>query len=328
MSSIQKPTQTPVSPIQPTGPEPTQNDATQTQSSSTPAGPSVNLPPVPQPNSGAPVSTSLDALVSPENVPPPSSTEPTVAQRGARIWNNFRRADRDTHQAAAAEAFGLPRNWHIYRSSSMSAYAPIYGMIEVSAERHGLRPEFLQAVIMGEGLSGFIDNQRELGASYAPDIEIDGYQYLGTDEIGDPAHLQALVDEGGLDSSVANRVTPYSVVNELGENKTTARVRGYEAAIELVASELHRRRDQILGYANTQGVDLTTMPGYPGYAEDFLTYAQYNNPSVARDAVNRPEVYLRPWSGPERTDERNVRYNTMVRLATADWYRRARVYTP
>ncbi len=214
----------------------------------------------------------------------------------------------------------------------MARFAPIYGMIEDSATRHGLSAEFLHAVVMGEGLSDFIDGERQIGAGYDADIEIDGYNNLGLDEIGDPAHVQRLVREAGLDPAVAARIgTPYTVTNELGESKRSAPVEGYAAAIELVAAELHHRRDAILAYARTNGFDVETFPtrdGYDGFAVDYLTYAAFNNPSVAQAAVRDAARYMRAYTGAPRDDQANVRYNTLVRLVTADWYRRAGVYDP
>jgi hypothetical protein len=202
-------------------------------------------------------------------------------------------------------------------------------MIADSAQRHGLKPEFLHAVVMGENLNGFIDRRREDGIAFDPDTEIDAFQSLGLDEIGDPDHIQALIDEAGLDPAIRDKITSYTAANELGEQKTTGTVRGYAAAIELVAAELHYRRDKVVASARAQGIDLSTFPtreGYEGFAVDFLTYAAFNNPSVARDALADPATYLRVYDRVPRGDQRNVRYNALLRLVTADWIRRAGVY--
>ncbi|MEO1171352.1 MAG: hypothetical protein AAFX94_04770 [Myxococcota bacterium] len=223
------PTPTVQPPVHTTGAEGEQ-PVPQTAATPVPADGVTGAPFAPATAGTPPVSSLIPGLVNPHLPGPPVvlaqatgpatapasgvATDP-IAVRGRQVFNNFRalRNQVGTFQAEAQAEHGLPpRNWYIWRSPSMAPYAPIYGMIDDSARRHGLNPEFLHSVVMGEGLHGFIDAEREAGNPYDPNIEIDAYQNLGLDEIGDPAHVQRLIDEAGLDPAVAAQIgTPYSV---------------------------------------------------------------------------------------------------------------------
>jgi hypothetical protein len=100
-------------------------------------------------------------------------------------------------------------------------------------------------------------------------------------------------------------------------------VEGYESAIEFIAAELHSRRDWILNYCTTNGLAVSAADSDK---VDFLTYARYNNKDVSIAAANNLSHYMRKYVGTERSDQENVRFNTLLKLATADWIKELRVY--
>jgi len=248
-----------------------------------------------------------------------------TASIGEQIWENFARvtsAQKQAAQSSSTDKWGVtPADWYIYRAKGMKQYAPVYEFLHESAERHALSSEFLHAVVMGEGLHLFIEDLRASGARYSPSQAIDAFQYLGADEIG--VTIDELIDNGYIEQKHKGNITPQHAINELGENKVSATITGFETAIEVVAAELHSRRDWILDHVRTNALAVDTSDTD---AVDFLTYAAYNNQSVAVEAAVRITQYMRVYTRAERTDQRNVRFNTLKRLSTADWYKAARVY--
>jgi hypothetical protein len=241
------------------------------------------------------------------------------------IWKNFKAvttAQKAKAQQAAKDKWGVtPNDWYIYRTSNMEQYSPIYGFISESAQRHALSPEFLHAVVMGEGLHLFIEQQRKAGTPYQASTAIDAYQYLGTDAIG--SSIDELIRDGYIDKSHKTNISPKKVVNELGEEKVSAVVAGYETAVEAVAAELHWRKDWILSYISRNALKVDTADSD---VVDFLTYATYNRMTVGTEAAKNTAHYMRKYSGTERTDQMNVRFNTLKRLCVSDWYKAVKVY--
>lgn len=109
----------------------------------------------------------------------------------------------------------------------------------------------------------------------------------------------------------------------MNQPKVSALVSGYETGIEIVAAELHSRRDWITDYIAKNALMVDTSDSD---TVDFLTYATYNNMSVGMDAAKNIKSYMRKFTGSERSDQSNVRFNTLKRLATSDWYKNAKVY--
>ena len=181
-------------------------------------------------------------------------------------------------------------------------HRPIYGMIRDAAARHGLTPEFLLAAFMGEGvfLIKFLERgglttlpfaateeefvgERDLGADWIADnlvdfagdpIDVPGSAIGRTDLLEHPdIGLQHLLEHGYIDPARFNHThldQIYGFTNEAGVAHFTARFRGWERAIELIAGLLHARLDQILVDANRPPAEL------PEQTLEFLSYVRYH----------------------------------------------------
>jgi len=175
-------------------------------------------------------------------------------------------------------------------------YSRMYGLIRDAAARHRLSPEFLLVVLMGEGVYDHFLGATGFGP-FDPLEELSGTGDLGLDwiadnlrdDVGNPVHaangqttdqlshpdigLQVLTDDGYIDSARFNRsqlrhIDAYT--NEAGTRHFTADVKGWEAAIELVAAELHARLDDMLITA------VRARAEFPQESLELLSYARYN----------------------------------------------------
>ena len=217
-------------------------------------------------------------------------------------------------------------NLFIFRSAVMADYAPIYGFIRASAGRHGFAPEFLHTVFMGEGVGGDIglieSNRAHVPRiAFTPAQVISGFGGLGLDDIQDT--LPALIAANYLDASFAGVLThPQDVHNEIGELKHTADVVGWEAAVELVAAELHSRLDAMLAFCAANGVAITTEE-----QRRYLTYIRFNTGlATSQDHALHLNDRLKKWTGTRPTDGMSGRFNTLQRIAIAEWYEASGVY--
>jgi hypothetical protein len=178
-------------------------------------------------------------------------------------------------------------------------YSRMYGMVRDAAARHRLSPEFLLVVLMGEGVYEHlapINASPPLGP-FDPAEELSGTDALGLDwiadnlrdDVGNPVRaangqttdqlshpdigLQVLIDDGYIDSPRFNRsqlLRVHAFTNEAGTRHFTADVKGWEAAIELVAAELHARLDDMLITA------VRARAEFPQESLELLSYARYN----------------------------------------------------
>lgn len=105
---------------------------------------------------------------------------------------------------------------------------------------------------------------------------------------------------------------------------TPARIAGFDSAIELVAATLDKSRKDILSYAKKEGVSIDEESQKD--IVEFLTYANFNRPSTARDAVNNLDSYTQKYQYKERNDQTNVRFNTMLRMSTSQMIKELGVY--
>jgi hypothetical protein len=215
-------------------------------------------------------------------------------------------------------------NLWIYRVASMEPYSIIYGHIVESAGRHGFAPEFLHAVVMGEGLGGspgWLEAMHTSGIPYDPTQSIDSYAVLGLDQIA--ATKSGLVSGKYLDASfLSNIVDQLPGTNERGLVTHPADILGYETAIELIAAELHSRLDAMQAHLATLSMAATTER-----EKRFAAYVRYNTDlSSAQAIVGNLAANLTKWSGARPPDESNARYNTLRRLAISEWYEASGVY--
>lgn len=247
----------------------------------------------------------------------------------------------------AKAAWGLPfvNRWVIYvpdtadtraKTGAMKDYGRIHGFIRASAGRHGLAPEFLQAVVLGENLVGHIEykwNRPGPPLPFVLDEVISGFTFLGLDRIWDSALVLGAdhyIDETRFGH---NALTNYSTFENPEDHSTaqTADPIGWEAGVEFVAAELHARRDWMLGVL---GKPLNRISEQQNR---FLAYARYVSSEGTSTAVARQmTTLLTPWEGPPpppATDHdilpvivTRVRYKCLQRLAVADWLEKSQIY--
>jgi hypothetical protein len=243
------------------------------------------------------------------------------------IWAQMLGIDPNEYKSKAKPTWNVTvLSLFIFRIAAMAAYARIYGYIRAAASRHGFAPEFLHAVYMGEGIGGdggLIEDHRKNGVPYADREPICGFLEMGLDDI--EVNAPALEASGYLDHEISVRLTnPHTHPNEEKppRNVRTADVVGWEAGAEMVAAELHSRLDQMLAYCTSQGITITTEEELR-----FLAYMRFNV-SLPTAQGHADHIYerMRPWVGPEPTDQMDERFNTLQRLAITKWYELAQVY--
>jgi hypothetical protein len=246
----------------------------------------------------------------------------------------------------ATVAWGLPfvNRWIIYvpdtaetrrKTGAMKDYGRIHGFIRASAGRHGLAPEFLHAVVMGENMVGHIEYKWSVDPPlpFVLDEVISGFTFLGLDRIWDST--LALGADHYLDDTRfgRNALANHSTFENPEDHSTaqTADPIGWEAAVEFVAAELHARRDWMLGVL---GKPLNRISEQQNR---FLAYARYVSSEGTSTAVARQmTTLLAPWEGPAppaATDHdplpvivTRVRYKCFQRLAVADWLEKSQIY--
>jgi hypothetical protein len=243
-------------------------------------------------------------------------------------------------------------DWYVF--SRQAAYAPLYGYIRESAGRHHLAPEFLQVVFFGEGGNDAIDSRPGFNAN-----EVLGcFDFVGLDLIvyrtgnvpasrpSHPAEIDALpqgverdlelaeyylnlVAKGYVDSETGAAVTwtHWGQRQEPLDNPAKWRtlelgtVDGWEAAIELVAAELHARLDEMVEYCAAHALPIDTRDELKCR---FLSYIRYNtNPTRARELAAQE---VKPWEPARPPDNLNPHYNTIQRIAVTQWHERVRAY--
>ena len=283
-----------------------------------------------------------------------------------RAWDGYEgMAARRGPLIAQAEADWNTKvlNWYILPATrSVSAsYAPVYGFIRESAGRHGLAPEFLQTVVLGEGVSRTFEQAITRGEAFDPDEWVSAFGALGldlilyrvggtlSDGVTPPPPPKELTEQDELTPQEAEELAEYSVNlvtagyvdpataaavlwseefprDEGGITRTLqlALIEGWAAGIELIAAELHARLDDMLAHlaGKTPPVDVTDE-----VARRYLAYIRFNTtPARARDHADHLSERLKPWSGPPPFRNRDARYNTLQRLAVTQWHEAAGLY--
>lgn len=262
----------------------------------------------------------------------------TPNEVGTLVWSNFSIVSKSGEEAyyreQAAETWGVEcQRWRLPLSATMKTYTPLYGYIHQSARKHGMSAEFLQAVVMGENLNAFLEMQDSNGNRFDNSMIVDAYSYLGLDDLRDD--LPALISRGYLDGGIRKYVylnTTVATTNELGEDKYSGNIQGYDHCIEIVAAELHSRLDYMMLLAEAYAVSVTTPQ-----QREFLMYAKYVSRNQAEADFYSDASFaeqMRKWDvsvdGAKPTDPhdpRYYRYQTLLRLCTAEWFKLAGVYT-
>ncbi len=272
-------------------------------------------------------------------------------------------------------ATGLPQQvqrtdvnrWFIPVRPGFADHSIVYGYIRQSAGRHHMSPEFIQTILMGEGVAALFPNRAGAGRLYDSNHTFIGDEYLGFDSIADghpaatPAPvapdigLQQLIDENYIDGirfplGVLSNIRHLPLFEgEPPRDHFTADVTGWEAAIELMAAELHARLDQMLQSMGKSfdevGEPVRRFSAYVRFNADLV---RRNWETIANDIDNYATVGtdLKPWSGtpinssnvswptpPDRKlIDKNFRpvdrlwFTALRRTATSLWHEQAEVY--
>lgn len=235
------------------------------------------------------------------------------------------------------------------KSPRMETYKYLYGHIVGAAGRHGIAPEFLQAVLIGEGI--YVNYIRdEANGPYRDDQVFDTY-YVGLDKVGglrekDPTagYYSEWISQSYTDGDhFGHTVTSFEVVQnkELDPDKnpglvgicppggchyTRAEITGYEAVVEWTVTELHFGLDWMVRKIREEGLE-------PISTEDerrFIAYVFFNTYFPAtRGTILREfrdsDKTIRKWKG-EYPGNKNARFNSLLRLAIAQFLEELGIY--
>lgn len=268
-------------------------------------------------------------------------------------WDVFRLAEADgtrTRLKAKAKSDWNADvfNWHILPTTDVKkTFAIIYGLIRESAGRHGLAPEFLQTIFMGEGGNLAIDNR----VVFDPLEVLGAFGFLGLDlilyrtgrsmpdgsappippEVPSSEVLEIaeysydLVAEGYVDPATAMAVNwSGEAVNEIGRTLQVADVIGWAQAIELLAAELHARLDELVNYLATK---VPPIPVVEEVQRRFLAYIRFNSkPETAMQHADNMSNELDKWPGASSGNNLDALFNTIQRIAVTQWQEAAKAY--
>jgi len=256
--------------------------------------------------------------------------EKNKISRGEEIFNRVAALTPDAKASAskaAKQRWGVtPMDWLIPSNDDevTKSYSEFYELIDKAAKQNDFSPEFLHSVIMGEGMNIRVNEliQSKIKATDKDEIWTDSYQYTGLDNIGKTA--QVLADKGYLDRNFLTDIVPTKPrSNEQGQTVFPADIKGLDTVIFAMAATLHEIKDRVVS-------DLSALNKFETIKDndkvDLLVYARFNSEDVGKDAVQRPEVYTRKNTRPERHDQKNVRFNSLVRVATEEKIRALGIY--
>ncbi|MBM0259139.1 hypothetical protein [Micromonospora sp. 4G55] len=310
----------------------------------------LSLPPSPPRLIGGPPQTAVDVAI---GAAPAATIDAHLrAYDAAMVWEGYRAvAPRQTElQDKATANWNVDAHlaWIVPRANKNRPQSALYALFRESAGRHGLSPEFLQVVFFGEGGA----NELSASGTFNHNEILQAYDFVGLDlivyrtgrlPVGRPPippevpagavderaeYMFNLVTAGYVDPAVAAAVNwdRTEVRTEAGFTRSleVGTVNGWAAAIELVAAELHARLDEMTAYLAGK-VPPVAVPDE--LSRRFLTYARFNSrPSTARTLADNLAVRLRPWVGAPPPDNTNVHFNTIQRLAVAEWHDAAAAY--
>lgn len=239
---------------------------------------------------------------------------------GQKIWNNYIRLSSNqinSFKTKATEKIGIENvnHWMIENKD----YYKIYEYIYSTAKKYLFKPEFIHSILMGEGLIIFINDN----IIFDENAKIDSYRYLGLDNIGNNYNsLETLIP------NITKMFSPYqhTIKNELNEDVLPGIIIGYKNAIEILTAELANRRQIYLSKAENIGLPTQLLNDQ---TIEFITYAAFNNLNVADEIVSslaKFQQYTKKYTGKPRDDQKNVRYNTLVRLSVSFWLKESKIY--
>jgi hypothetical protein len=222
-------------------------------------------------------------------------------------------------QEAAAQAvdqkrFGVrPKHWLGFLVPPTGEPVATAVKAAVAATGNRLDPAWLYTVAIGEGLPLYLTEQK-LG--HKP--ELDGFEYLGTDTFSTRA--ADLKKKGFLPESFTKGkdYTPTTDTNELGQTVHSATYKTLAGGLTALGSLLLDSQANVEEDAKKiWGPNTKLTPD----ELRFWTYLDFNVGSGARRKFmeNHPATWGDHRSGPERTDQREGKYNSIARVATARW---------
>jgi hypothetical protein len=149
-------------------------------------------------------------------------------------------------QAADVPDALLPLDFAGTIADHYRSHRRIYGLAMESGGRHHLPPELILAVMFAAGLDARFPLTATTTVAYNPDEVLAGPD-IGLYNIGDT--YTALVSSGYLDAvqvPASVLVNPRTLSSGLEAGANTADIKGWEAAIEIVAATLHTGRDFLI----------------------------------------------------------------------------------
>jgi hypothetical protein len=242
---------------------------------------------------------------------PAPGEDPSVA-RAAAITT----AEANQDSAAIQARFGVrPKRWYGYLTPP-SVGNEVAAAVNAASSATGGRvpPAWLYTIAMGEGLNLYLEGgpPSKQGA-----FSLDGFYYLGTDTFSTRA--AALAKEGYLPKNftLGKDYVTVAHTNEHGDTVQSASFKDLTTGLTALASMVAESRDRVLADAKK------IWPGVTLTEDDirFWTYLDFNVGSGARRTfMEKHDVsWGRSRPGPERDDQREGRYNSIVRVATARW---------
>lgn len=191
------------------------------------------------------------------------------------------------------------------------------------AQKSGLRPAFIAANAMQEGMNSAIkdDKNMEMNESFVEfageDVlkkyPVDGFNYYGLDTFGDS--VQSLKDKGYLDKDFD--FAPYEINNEKGTRVKTGAFKSHEDALMAKAAYLKGFRDQVRDYSTKNKVKLDPR------TEEYLTMSAYNggfgNAKMMIDELASGKFDQREYVSKGMTSRKGVHKNVAPRLEKMDW---------
>ena len=192
------------------------------------------------------------------------------------------------------------------------------------AQKSGLRPAFLAANAMQEGMNLAIqdDSNDEMDEEFqdvlpagkmVDQYPINGFMYYGLDTFGDS--VKSLKDKGYLDKDFD--FAEYESTNEKKQKVKTGAFKSHEDALMAKAAYLKGFRDQVRDYSAKNKVKLDPR------TEEYLTMSAYNggfgNAKMMIDELATGKYDQKEYVSKGLTSRKGVHKNIAPRLEKMDW---------
>ncbi len=244
---------------------------------------------------------------------PPAGADPTVA-----LAMSLTDEQADRAREVVRQRFGVtPRRWLGYLAPPDSDELLPALRAAAARSRGRISPLWLHTVAIGEGLNLYLDSDPSswIGDQRFP---VNGFAYLGVDTFGSRA---AALRAGGYIPQDFREGVDYEIVsnvNEHGQTVRSANFRNLEAGLTALQGMLAQSEDAVLADVRSIWGPNTRLT--PDQLR-FWSYFDFNVGSGRRREFMRahPPSWGDRRDGPEREDQREARYNALVRVATARW---------